>query len=179
MNDSIQTSFDFDLHFKRLFDYPNNFSLIGSMLIFIQNTIILIFNLWSNSFIFLPFVGVIVKSLSSIFTFICAHVFLESMKQLMSHCEINATKNFCDECTGRLAFYLYIILTFYILFILPVNSIKFIFNPWHNYWFFGLTWVPQIIKNSLLGHKNTSIMRYVIWHTCYILYIPISLSYLN
>ena len=148
------------------------------MLIFIQNTILLIFNFWSLDFILLPFVGFNVFFWSLFFVMFSATVFVESMKQLMSHCMIHATI-FKSGCVGRLALLSYITITFYILSFFAVNFRKLIFNPWHNYWFFGLTWLPQIIKNSLLGQKDTSIMCYFVWHTCYILYIPTQLSYHN
>lgn len=163
----------------RKYDYTSNFSLLCSFLIFIQTTITIVFNFWSLDFIMLPFVGFQVFFVSLFFVMFGATIFIESLKQLISHLIIISMQRIKNSVLQKLSNILALVALFYVMYLIAPYFRTIVLNKQINFMFYGLIWLPQIIKSSLLGCKNAPSTYYVVFYTIYMLYIPVRINLLN
>lgn len=127
---------------RSIFDYPINFSLLTNILLFLQTTWIMIFNFWCLEFVLLVFKGHYAVMVYLACIMFGAAVFMEALKQLLSHLVIFSMIYFRNVYLQKICLLLTSYCIFMMIYFLAPIFKSIFFGTTESFFFFGFLWVP-------------------------------------
>ena len=163
---------------ERYYEYATNSSIFTSYLIFVNCTLILIFNFWTIQFVLRPASSyiIIVFFLSLI---ICSIICMDACKRFQAHMVLWISRRTNGKCKQGLYILLANLFTWSALILLVKrNCLQPFFNINLLNLVIGFIWVPQIVANTVSGRKDVPGNCYVVITSVYLLFLPVSIHLL-